>query len=114
MIQSVTIPLPYKLSTNDIYAGIHWSVRAKYKDMMRWTLITSIAKIKPVEQCVLKFAFFFKNKPLDCSNCTFMAKMIEDCLVEHKILKDDSPKYVTGIYITSKKGKENEVILTLE
>lgn len=113
MIQSVTIPLPYKVSTNAIYTGVHWRVRAKYKDMMRWTLITCISRLKPVKSCKLRFEFSFKQKPLDCSNCSFMAKMIEDCLVEHKIIKNDSPQYVTKIALTSAKGKD-EVTLFLE
>ena len=113
MIQSVTIPLPYKVSTNAIYAGAHWRIRAKYKDMMRWAMLLSIAKLKPVTSCSMRFEFFFKKKPLDCSNCSFMAKMIEDCLVEHKIIADDSPQYVTSITLTSSRGND-EVILTLE
>ena len=114
MIQIVEIPMPYKMSTNRIYAGIHWAVRAKYKDMMRWALITSIAKLKPIKEGKLTFDFGFKNKPLDCSNCTFMAKMIEDVLVEHHILIDDSPKYVKEITIKSTKASSDVCILKLE
>lgn len=112
-MQTITIPLPYKVSTNAIYEGVHWSKRAKYKDMTRWAMLPVIAQLKPVKSCSMLFEFFFKKKPLDCSNCSFMAKMIEDCLVEHKIVKDDSPQYVTSITLTSSRGND-EVILTLE
>lgn len=115
MKQQVVIDLPYKVSTNKIYStNCHWTVRAKYKDMMRWALITSISKLKPITKGNLIFDFNFKNKPLDCSNCSFMAKMIEDVLVEHNILEDDSPKYIKKITIISQKAKKNVCILTLE
>lgn len=114
MIQAITIPLPYKMSTNRIYAGLHWAVRKKYKDMMRWALITSIGRLKPVKEGKITFEFGFVNKPLDCSNCSFMAKMIEDVLVEHHILIDDSPKYIKEITIRSTKADRDICTLTLE
>ena len=56
---------------------------------------------KPQTPCHITFNFYFKNRPLDSSNCSCLAKLSEDSLVHHNILLDDSPKYVSGITITS-------------
>jgi hypothetical protein len=114
MKQTVEIALPYKISTNSIYAGTHWTKRKSYKDLMRWALVPAISSINPITKGTLTFEFNFKNKPLDCSNCSFMVKMIEDVLVEHSILEDDSPKYIKKITIISQKAKKDVCILTLE
>ncbi|MCP4178075.1 MAG: hypothetical protein GY756_09935 [bacterium] len=100
-----------KISTNDIYSGKHWSERKKYKDIFLWLLKTKkINKIKnyPVK---LKFVFQFQKKCLDASNCSYMAKMIEDGLCKLGILVDDDPKYVQSVELVSKKGKNNCVSL---
>lgn len=114
MKQTVEIPLPYKISTNRIYAGSHWSERKRLKDLMRWALVPVITSIKPIPKGILTFDFQFKLRPLDCSNCSFMAKMIEDVLVEHHKIIDDTPKCVEKIIISSTKGAKDLCILTLE
>lgn len=114
MKQTVEITLPYKISTNSIYAGVHWSKRKRLKDLMRWALVPIITSIRPLHQGTLTFDFQFKSRPLDCSNCSFMVKMIEDVLVEHYKIIDDTPKYVEKIIISSKKGTKDLCILTLE
>lgn len=114
MKQIVKIPLPYKVSTNRIYMGIHWATRKKYKDLMRWAFVPFISSLAPIKEGKITFEFGFKNKPLDCSNCSFMAKMMEDVLVEHQILKDDSPNYVKEITLKSTKSTKDICTLILE
>ena len=91
-----------KWSLNKIYAGVHWSVRAKDKEYIR-QLVRSVTGIrKPFEQPVLiKVAF---NSGLDVSNHAYLFKMIEDALVKCKLINDDTDKYVKSI--TMEKQKE--------
>lgn len=91
------IPLTsVKVSTNKIYAGIHWSRRKEIKDsiyqLTKW-FCRPIQEVKsyPVE---ISYQFFYRIKPLDTLNNAFMAKCIEDSLVSLGAIKDDSPRYV--------------------
>lgn len=106
---NIKIPLPEKVSTNAIYSGMHWSKRKKLADLYHWALVqhkNQAVKEYPVD---INYVFTFKGKPLDTTNCTYMAKMLEDGLVKNGVIEDDSPEYVafTGIY--SQKGSKDEV-----
>lgn len=114
MKQTTEITLPYKISTNRIYAGIHWAERKRLKDLMRWALVPVIHSINPMTKGTLTFDFRFKSRPLDCSNCSFMAKMIEDVLVDHFKIVNDTPQYVKRIIISSAKGDRDVCLLTME
>ena len=91
-----------KWSLNKIYAGVHWSVRAKDKEYIRQLVRSAIGIRKPYEKPVLiKMAF---NSGLDVSNHAYLFKMIEDALVKCKLINDDTDKYVKSI--TMEKQKE--------
>ena len=107
--------LPEKVSTNAIYAGIHWGKKKKLADLYHDYMIqfrkTKVPdELYPVE---IAYVFEFKSKPLDTTNCTYMAKLMEDGLVKHGILKGDSPEYVQGTHIYSSKGKRDKVLLMI-
>jgi len=110
----LTLPIPNKVSANKIYAGVHWAVRKKIADEYHEAVKEALDKIKMdggpwihfEYEVKLKITFYFANRPLDCSNCFFMAKMIEDGLVKSKVLYDDSPQYVSSITCISKVDKE--------
>lgn len=98
-----------KVSSNKIYAGMHWRNRAKMKENYKLLLYNDLIKIKPIKHKVnLDFKFYWKGKALDSSNCSYMAKMIEDCLVEKNILSNDSIKEVGEISMESLKAGKNE------
>jgi hypothetical protein len=42
-----------------------------------------------------------------------MAKLFEDCIVKAGIIKDDSPKYINSITMSSKKGDSDSVKISL-
>lgn len=110
----IKIPIPEKVSTNSIYAGMHWAKRKKLADLYHQSLL-EYRKTQIVEYPVdINYIFSFKGKLLDTTNCTYMAKMLEDGLVKNGILKADSPEYVafTGIY--SQKGDSDmaEIVIT--
>ena len=115
MKQSVTIYLPFKVSTNSIYSQkVQWQKRAKHKELMLWAFYPVADQLKPVKGGTIRIDFTFARQPLDCSNCSYMAKMIEDCLTQFGIIPDDSYKIITEFTITSTKGKEDTATLTLE
>jgi len=106
---NIQFPLPEKVSTNKIYAGMHWAKRKKLADLYHKSLLQFKGKKATDYPVNINYIFTFKSKPLDTTNCTFMAKLLEDGLVQHEILIDDSPEYVsfTGIY--SQKGDKDLV-----
>lgn len=106
MMQEIRLDNIFKQSANQIYSGVHWSKRKKIKDAYLFLTRAPFAKLKKIEGKVdLQFDFFWSGRALDSSNCFFMAKMIEDCLVEHGILQDDTTKFVGKITIQSHKSK---------
>jgi hypothetical protein len=95
-----------KISLNQFYAGTHWSKRNKIKDNYH-LLISSMTKEKIDFPCEVEYKFWFKSRPLDCSNaCGGMIKLIEDCL-----FLDDSYKMVRSIKVTSEKRKDDIVFI---
>ena len=111
--QVVELDLPEKLSTNKIYEGVHWAVRKQHKDLFLWAFVGVASKIHPVESCDLEFEFEFTSKPLDCDNCSYMTKLLIDCLRHFNKIKDDTPEYIRSVKITSRKGSKNRVIIKI-
>lgn len=112
-MQTIKFDLPFKVSTNEIYSGCHWTKRKQHKDIMLWAFLGVKSQLKPVDKCTIKFEFYFKSRPLDNTNCSYLAKLMEDCLVHYKILKDDNYKIVEEITISSRKGDKDQVLITL-
>lgn len=116
MIYQIKLPI-IKVSANQYYAGKHFSVRKKHKDSYK--RLTSVFKnYEPIDCKVdIQIEFFYKTRCLDSSNNSAMFKMIEDCLVEHGILKDDTVKYVGWVSMKSTKDKtatEDYCIITIK
>jgi len=110
-------PMPEKISANKIYAGVHWATRKKHADLYH-EYISAMVKGQdsidweyPVD---IEYVFTFKGKPLDTTNCFYMAKLCEDGLVKSGVLGEDNIEHVqyTGIY--SQRGKEDgiEIVIT--
>jgi hypothetical protein len=103
-----------KISTNEIYGGVHWSKRNKHKENMLYDCI-DFKKVGFIDCKVnIHMDFYFKSHSLDSSNCSYMAKMIEDCLVKYGVLKDDSIKYVSKFSLESHKGTLNYVNIAID
>lgn len=102
----LSITLPEKVSTNKVYAGVHWRKRKEWADLYHQEFWPIKGKVK-VEKypVVITYDFSFKANALDSLNCAMMAKMLEDGMVAVGILKDDCPEYVAKSIITSKKVK---------
>lgn len=97
-----------KISTNEIYSGKHWRTRNKHKQDYLW-LTSHFKELDKIDYKVdIRIDFYFRAYPLDSSNCSYMAKMLEDCLVHYGILTDDTIKYVEDFTVRSHKDKTIE------
>lgn len=89
------IPKQYKISTNKIYAWIHWTKRTKISNYFHDIVRLDCLQLNKIKNKVnLEFEFYFKSRYLDSSNCSFMWKCLEDWLVEWWLFIDDSNKYI--------------------
>ena len=94
-----------KWSTNQMYAGGAYYSRKAIKDKYKKSILQQFNKVVRFK-CICVYEFFFKSRALDSSNCSGMAKMIEDC-----ILPSDSFRMVGGVYLSSSKGERDYVIV---
>ena len=105
-MEKYQFPLPEKISTNEIYAGVHWNIRSKHKNNWRSVLCHWFKKIpQPEVPFILEIEFHLKRL-IDCDNCGYMSKLIIDCLVHSGIIADDNPKVIKGINTRIFKTKE--------
>ena len=113
-LAEIKILLPEKVSTNTIYAGVHWSVRQKHTVLFQnylWHLKGKInIKTYPVE---ISYRFTFKRNPLDTTNVSYMAKLLEDALVVHRVIDGDNPSHVAATHVYSEKGPEDAVTIEI-
>jgi len=104
------LPKSMIVSTNKIYAGSHWTKRKKYADYFHLIVLSDCKSLEPIHDKVdLSFVFSFNCRWFDSSNCTFMAKCLEDWIKKAWIIKDDSMSYVGKFTCESVKGTENKV-----
>lgn len=84
---------------NRIYAGMHWAERKRQAEYMHALVRSELNRqgIKPgiIEEPVELWLWY--NSRLDCTNHGYLTKLIEDALKGY-LLKDDSRKYVKGVY----------------
>lgn len=94
-----------KISLNKWYAGVHWSERNRIKNEYKIIIKSQYKNVFPKnKKYFVEYDFFFKNKPLDASNCVAMVKLIEDIIFE-----DDKFDIIIGIKISSRKNKDERV-----
>ncbi len=108
------IPLTgLKVSTNKIYAGIHWTKRKESADAIHSVATGFCRPVQKVQSypVEIRYKFVFVTRPLDTLNCAYMAKCIEDAFRAIGILEDDSPSYVARTIIEvheQSKGKSKK------
>ena len=112
----IEIDLPEKVSTNEIYAGKHWTVRKKHKDDWRLIVKAACKGKKPIKEYPvdLYFLFYLTGRRFDTGNCSYMCKLIEDGLVHIGILENDSVKYVNIWHIDPpSRGKTDRCVVDI-
>ena len=116
-MQQIELPLLWKLSTNKIYNCRHWKLRNDDKNNYHNYYVPIFRmKLNPVVFYPLHidYVFKFKKTPLDSSNCSYMGKLIEDCLIISNIIKNDNPKHVKTISYTSIKDVNDKVLIKIK
>jgi hypothetical protein len=104
----IVVDIPEKVSTNAIYAGMHWAKRKRLADLYHRALIEHRLTRIPTP-ANLTFTFTFKGKLLDCTNVAFMAKLLEDGMVQWGILPGDAPDQVASVKLRVLKGTKDTV-----
>ena len=107
-MQIILYNLP-KVSLNQLFGSGHWSKRTQIKELYKWSIKaqTKIVFSKH-DKYNVTYDFEFKGRPLDATNCAAMIKIIEDILFE-----DDKFDIVESVNISSRKGKEDKVIINV-
>ena len=100
------IPKEYKKSTNSIYSWVHFSIRRKISHYYHWLVFADcqelVSKFWQIQDKVnLNFKFYWKSRYLDSSNCSFIAKMIEDWLVRGWLIIEDNNKHIWKVSFES-------------
>ena len=111
--QVIEFDIPKKISTNTIYSGVHWATRQHHKDLYIKSFFVIARQITAIAECDLEFDFYFKSKPLDVDNCSYMTKLIIDCLRHFGKIRDDTPNYIHSIKISSKKSSKDKVLIKI-
>lgn len=107
-VQEIVIDNLIKVSTNQIYAGVHWSKRNTLKQDYLWITANPFKKLKPVNNKVdVDFTFYWTGKVLDSDNNGYVSKVLKDCLVHYKILKNDTIEFVGRVSMESMKADKN-------
>ena len=107
---SYTIDEKYKISTNKIYSWCHRTFRQKISSYYHELVYFDCLKLKQFDFKVnIDFIFYFKKRALDSSNCSFIAKCIEDWFTKNWLIKDDNINYIWKISMESRKWKENKI-----
>jgi len=99
-----------KISLNEWYAGRHWSKRNKIKDAYKFIVKNQFKDVfKSSANYIVSYVFFFKNNPLDASNCSAMLKLIEDIIFEK-----DNYNIIDNINISSRKATDKKDSVYIE
>ena len=98
----------------DFYSKHHLTDHQGICSILNTTYVQELKKYKPITEKVdLSFDFYFKSHPLDSDNCGYMSKLIIDCMVEAKMLKNDDTRLVGWFSCRSNKGLKDFVRVTV-
>ena len=91
-----------KVSLNEWYACKHWTKRQDLKITYKFAIKSQFKDVLTGCFDEISYVFYFKNNPLDASNCVAMLKLIEDIIFEK-----DGYKNIKKISIESKKASSD-------
>lgn len=114
----INLTLPIVTKSNNQLLRMHWAVRRRIKVSYMDELLVAIRESKYANRELLTnkkrkcHIISFRKRLLDADNLVGGLKPLIDCLVEWKLLKDDSPEFVE-LKIEQKKSKHprTEIIL---
>lgn len=105
-------------SLNAFYGGMHWAARKKIVDEWHRTiwLACKAAKLPKTLQTPLTLSVtqYCKGVVRDADNAVVGAKLFGDTLKECGYIPDDGPAYIPTVILTTKKGKENKLVVVIQ
>lgn len=107
----IELMLPKPPSLNMIYAGKHWSYRAKKKNEYKDICKKELAKHDLFTADRIRI-FIDYNSRLDIDNGILVSKFLADTLTSEGYIKDDSPKFYDKITIQFNSGVDKNFYRT--
>lgn len=97
------------------YQRWHWARRGKYRDVARLILRSQLGRMRLPEaprpiRAVVRF-IRVGPRAIDFDNYVGGAKPIVDALRMEKILHDDSPRWVEGIYLQETRKPPHKTLI---
>jgi hypothetical protein len=108
-------------STNQMYAGQHWSARTRHKNNALKAVFEALVEqgahlvrfVEPVA-IVVEPKLGKGKRAFDVSNYSYTYKLIEDALVKRKILADDSPEFVREVkYVSPVRSDKTGILISI-
>ena len=109
----IQLDIPERISTNKIYSGVHWAVRARLANLYH-SLLIGQPKYTGEYPIQITYRFTWRTRPYDTTNCSFLVKMLEDGLVGNGVITADDTWTVHRTIIESKKGDKDFVEIEIE
>lgn len=104
----IEVLLPDKVTTNAYYAA-HYLKRSNIKQGFKEAAILAARNKGKIDEYPINvtYSFHLIGRPVDWVNLSAMAKMIEDGLVQAKVIEDDAPKFISqGMLIYNKSKRK--------
>ena len=124
MININTFTIKAKLpSLNDVidknrtnrFAGNNF--KQEIQEVIGWEIKQALTKktLKPVENpCIIEIEWHEKTRRRDVDNIQSSQKFILDALVQNKVLKNDSQRYVKQVYHEVYNDNDDFVVVTIK
>lgn len=113
----VTLTLPHKIQTHAFY-GMDDQARQKLLLEWRTELHTALQKQKVQPDSYQKYKvtldYYFKGTVFPTCECLGMTDLLISSLVECKILKKDSPTYISDVTVIPNKSTRKKSYVTIE
>ena len=103
---------------NTWLSGTHWRVKARQKKEWQelfWAGFIDAKLPKKLDTpIILNVTQFCKSIVRDVDNAVLSGKFCLDALKEYGYIPDDSPKYVSQMTLTTKKGKRDKSVVIIQ
>lgn len=110
----IIIYLP-TLKSQNRFTNHRWAYNGYREEIRKEVMPQLLAAGKPISDVLkVKYKFHKKGRLFDLTNYSTTIKIIEDCLVDAGIIKDDRDAFVKEVSISQVKSPDNFVEITLQ
>lgn len=103
----------FYLTAQLFYSGINWHLRKKIVQEAKKWLKTKMAKLPQMDRCKIDIKFSGKITDLD-NKSFFWCKILQDYLVNCKIIRDDRVEFIPELHFFYEKSKIDKMTITIE